>query len=213
MPYRETPPKEPFDPGRHEITSHTKGPLKGKETYVRKSAIESDKEAVAEAERRNSAFNLVEKVFGKKLSYLDVLTEQGIIEHLGNIRQTTVHSDISKNKLALRTEGEFNGYNISIERGYDDKYHLIYSGSIDNQIISPDDAEKIFEILDPLIGQQYKNKSSLEQIEDKLKKKPERNEILKKEQELQEQYKKSVPLVEEFMGKKPKQLGPKPNKE
>lgn len=209
MVYRETPPKEPFDPSRHEITSHTKGPLKGKETWVRKRAIESDEEAGVEAARRNSAHNWVEKVFGKKLSYLDVLTEQGIVEHLGNLKETSIDSNTSKNKRALRIEGEFNGYNIAVDLEFDDNYHFKYKGSIDNQAINPKDAEKIYKKLNPLIVQRYKNKVALEQVEDRLKKKPELNEILKKEQELQEQYKKSAPLVEEFMGKKPKQLGPK----
>src|SRR3989344_8151997 len=119
MVYRETPPKEPFDPGRHERTLHTKGPLKDKETWVRKSAIESDEEAGAEADRRMSAHNWVEKVFGKKLSYLDVLTEQGIIEHLGDLKEIYVDSTTSKNKAALKIEGKFNEYNISVEKGYD----------------------------------------------------------------------------------------------
>lgn len=90
-PYRPLPKDDQkFDPEIHKLTKHKKGPLKGKETWIRKSATASDAEAkilakkTEEAEKKEHSW--LGNILRKKGKFTDVFIEEVLAEHLGDLK-------------------------------------------------------------------------------------------------------------------------------
>lgn len=205
-PFRETTPREPFDPTKHEITKHEEGILAGKNTYVRKTAIESDKEATEKAEKRNLVFNWVDKLLGKKReTYNDVLVEEALKER--------INADIVIDQPDFLNEVVFTykNHNIHITK-YNTKQHSVL---VDGLKVSDKQAELLYKHFFPLLSQINKNNKRTKTIDARLAKK--QAEILAM-QEDKRRHEKLEPTVNELLGinmsalneaDEPKQLNPK----
>lgn len=206
-PFRETPKREPFDSNKHEMTKHEDGPLAGKNTYVRKVVIESDKEAAEKVEARNLVFNWVDKLLGKKReTYKDVLHEEALIEYIHDARVVNV---------GTLQEGAFTFKKHSIYVLRNDKR---YSAKVDKQKVSNKQAELLHKKFFPLLVQIEKNKKRTDTINNRLKKKYAAVNHIQHIQEERRREEKLEPLVNEILGKtmpalneadEPKQLNQK----
>lgn len=210
-PHRELPKDDSvFDPEKHEKTVHTKGPLKGKETWVRKSAVESDKKAAEEANRRNSVAkepSWFARLFGtKKETGLDVLTEHALIEHLRGFNYNNTMTGHNAVSFAWIT-GEINGHKVEMDaelRASGAHGKFAYNSNnfyIDDMPISTEDAKLIAKKILPLLAQDWHNQQKAIGLEEGVKKNRMVLEVLGK-----------LPpkKASELEGKnKQKQLGPK----
>ncbi len=202
-----------FDPNKHEKTVHTKGPLKGKETWARKTAIQSDREAGAIAERRNlvkeKKSSWLRKLFGiKKETYLDTLTEEGLEEEM---QRSPFTFEVSKENSSYHTiTGKINGHKIQMD------VHIHLDGTltlknnevvfVDDEKIADEDAGMIAEKFLPLLSQWRKNQIQIKKLGVENK-----TELSKKDRAVMEVLGKLQPKkAPELEGTdEQKQLGPK----
>lgn len=154
MPYREKPPQEPFDPGRHVHSTD-------KKSYVRKSAIESDEDAVEEANWRNQEEeekmekkNWFRKLFYKKqvVRGVDILHEEALAEHVKDLKLKQFY-------YTYIIEGKFNNIPIKIT-GPKPVYGI--ENMVDNQKISQKEARFLLKKFFPMLIQARKNSEAAE---------------------------------------------------
>ncbi len=143
MPYRHPAEKEPFDPARH---------VKDKGgSFVRKSALESDRIASEEAQLRNKENEIewIKKSWYKKLfsrrakpkakpkevAGLDISHEEALAEHVRDL-QITDYGNV---------EGKFNGVKLKIWRHG--------GGTVDGEKLSERETKFLFNIFYPLVRQ------------------------------------------------------------
>jgi len=200
-----------FDPEKHEKTVHKKGPLKGKETWIRKSASESDKTAEEEAKIRNSVAenqSWFAKLFGKsnKDTALGIAQEEALENELAGLKyEEKDYANLDDIAKILTISGKYNGYKLEIQLDYDPTILMVgksYTGKIeDKEIENKKDAKKIWKKLYPLLKQRDYNRKKMEQTHHKLWIKEPFLEVLG----LQPQR----PKKEISETNEPKQLGPK----
>lgn len=174
MPYREHP-DAVFNPEIHEhVKPHKK--TKGGETWVRKTAVESDKQAEKSAELRNMVKepDWVEKLFkfgdGRKDTAADVLMEEGLEEELKNFKSTNNGW----------TVGVINGHVVEIGALHFDNTNGAVTMRIDGEIIGWLDTKKICKKIFPLLKQRRINSEITENLKQRLKTKRSVLEVLGK---------------------------------
>lgn len=157
-----------FDPEKHEKTLHKKRPLKGKETWIRKSALQNDRKAELIAERSGEKKqSWFKKLFGiKKEPYLDVLTEQGLNEYIQ--RSNFTFEEKKEGSKFGWVSGIINGHKLEMDTNVaQNPYNTYYNQKnffIDGEKISEDDAEKIAEKILRLLVQWSINKNQTEKL-------------------------------------------------
>ena len=155
MPYREPSSQEPFDPFRHE-----KSP--DKKQYVRKSALESDRLADAEANLRNEEIKekpWYRRLFTRKVKGVDVSHEYALNEHVKYLVYYHRGTPIKKEKDG---RSEIIGYGPALKGTFNNVPILIFEdvkggendvNYVDGERISRADAKFLWKKLYPMSNQ------------------------------------------------------------
>src|SRR3989344_515633 len=126
MPYRNFE-KEPFDPSRH---------IKDRddESYVRKSAIENDRQAQEEADLLYQEKGWFKKLFGEEKG-IDIAHEEALIEHMSGLEYSGPGRMI---------EGKFHGIPLRVTADG-------YKNTVEGELLSARQGKFVFKRLQPLL--------------------------------------------------------------
>jgi len=141
MPFRKGE-KEPFDPSRHVKD-------KGDESFVRKSAIENDREAEREAELRNQEKSWFKKLFGKRtdIKGIDIAHEEATAEY---VKGLTLY--ISSQKT-VGIEGQFHGVQVRV-------YKYEGCSEVGGEQLTQEEGAFVFKKLFPFVKQSLDDKAA-----------------------------------------------------
>ena len=207
-----------FNPDIHEKTLHTKGPLKGKETWIRKSAARKDARVQDEADRRNidrEDMGWLKRLFTKKTTGLDVLTEEALKNHLKKwvFGRLDSRPEAEAEEEEYVFSGEYDGHKISLlfkdiswgppaAGRYNIRGADFIGGQVDGQKISSRQSKELFKRFFPLFDKIKQNEQNLRDLNTRIAVKQARRDEkmrIKKEDEEIEQI--AEPLVNEILGK------------
>ncbi len=139
MPYRNNE-REPFDPQTHEPAVNG--------SYVRKTAVESGRQADIEALFRNNERSWFKKLFNWGIiKGMDVLHEEALKEHVGQLY--FFKPDITMVSFS-RIQGTFNGVKIVLTHSGNDS-------TVDGHLLGKKEAQLLYKMLRPLVAKEVRS--------------------------------------------------------